>query len=578
MFTDKQNVLQLIAMLKAHGITQVVLCPGSRDIPIVQGLSQCPEFKCYALTDERSAGFFALGVILKTRQPCAVVVTSGSALLNLHPAACEAFYQQLPLLIISADRAAAWIGQMDGQTMVQDKVLSSVCKHSGTLNEVKDDLDLWHCNRSCNEALLALKREPFAPVHLNVPISDPFFHCPVKELPQARVIRELSLPELCALAHKTARTLLVIGQNSLGPKLDVRLLHQLCRRYTVYAEHLSRACLEDSVLILHSGDLLFDQAYLKERGLTEKLAPDLIITLGGHIISKKLKIFLRGLECRHVHVSPDGACADLFRHLSAVCRASFMDALQALAEGQPGGNDSQSNEERTPYFNTAQALPAAARWNKRLLTEPNSLAHELEQRSVPLSQLEAAGALLSCLKNCTVHLANSSTVRYAEYFALDKSVEAYANRGVNGIEGSLSCAVGAACSAHGIHYMLVGDLSFFYDMNALWQQNALKGLRIMLFNNQGGGIFAALPGLKLDARAQSFVCAPHQTSALPWARERGFNCFKAADRQSFYQALTDFTAPGDDNRLFEVNTNTKDDKAAAQVIMALLLRAEAVMP
>lgn len=166
MYTDKKNILQLVALLKAHRIQKIVLCPGSRNIPIVQTLVNIPEFTCYPMTDERSAGFFALGLALNGGQPAAICCTSGTALLNIHPAVAEAFYQQVPLVVISADRPAAWIGQMDGQTLPQPGVFGSLVKKSVDLPEVQTEEDEWYCNRLINEALMELDHHGKGPVHI----------------------------------------------------------------------------------------------------------------------------------------------------------------------------------------------------------------------------------------------------------------------------------------------------------------------------------------------------------------------------------------------------------------------------
>ena len=188
MYTDKKNILQLVALLEAHGITKVVLCPGSRNTPIVHTLSNHPNFTCYAVTDERSAGYFAIGLALNGGKPAAVCCTSGTALLNLHPAVAEAFYQNVPLVVISADRPAAWIGQMDGQTVPQPGVFQTLVKKSVNLPEIHTEEDEWYCNRLVNEALLETNHHGKGPVHINVPISEPLFQFTVDTLPEVRVI------------------------------------------------------------------------------------------------------------------------------------------------------------------------------------------------------------------------------------------------------------------------------------------------------------------------------------------------------------------------------------------------------
>ena len=188
MYSDKKNILQLVALLKEYDIRNIVLCPGSRNAPIVHTLANHPFFQCYSVTDERSAGFFATGLALQSGKPAAVCCTSGTALLNIHPAVAEAFYQQVPLVVISADRPSAWIGQMDGQTLPQPGVFNSLVKKSVNLPEIHTDEDEWYCNRLVNEALLELNHHGKGPVHINIPVSEPLFEITTEELPEVLVI------------------------------------------------------------------------------------------------------------------------------------------------------------------------------------------------------------------------------------------------------------------------------------------------------------------------------------------------------------------------------------------------------
>ena len=176
MYSDKKNVLQLVALLRAHGVRRAVLCPGSRNVPLVQAFATCGGFECFSVTDERSAGFFAIGLALHVQAPVVVCCTSGSALLNLHPAVCEAFYRRVPLVVVSADRPAAWIGQMDGQTLPQPGVFGGLVRKAVNLPEVRTEEDEWYANRLVNEALLEVDHHGYGPVHINVPLSEPLFH------------------------------------------------------------------------------------------------------------------------------------------------------------------------------------------------------------------------------------------------------------------------------------------------------------------------------------------------------------------------------------------------------------------
>jgi 2-succinyl-5-enolpyruvyl-6-hydroxy-3-cyclohexene-1-carboxylate synthase len=209
MYSSKENVNILTALLVAHGVRHVVVCPGSRNAPLVHNFYVCPELQCYPVTDERSAGFFALGISQATNTAVAVCVTSGTALLNVSPAVAEASFQHRPLVVISADRPQAWIGQLDGQTMPQDNAFGVFVGKCVCLPEVSDDESRWHCNRLVNEALLSMKKKGGIPVHINVPISEPLFDFSTPSLPVERKI-EMALPS----CH--------IDENAIKPLLDAR--------------------------------------------------------------------------------------------------------------------------------------------------------------------------------------------------------------------------------------------------------------------------------------------------------------------------------------------------------------------
>ena len=229
MFSSKENVNILTALLIQHGITQAVVCPGSRNSPLVHNLCECKEVKCYPVTDERSAAFFALGVAMSTHSPVVVCVTSGSALLNVAPAVAEAYYQNLPLIVLSADRPQQWVGQSDGQTMQQANVLAPFVRKSVHLIEPKTKEEHWYCNRLVNEALIECKRFSYAPVHINVPISEPLFNYDVATLPIERYISATSAcndttaaADVVSMVRQAQRPLLIIGQETRSNMAEVK--------------------------------------------------------------------------------------------------------------------------------------------------------------------------------------------------------------------------------------------------------------------------------------------------------------------------------------------------------------------
>ena len=523
MYTDKKSILQLAALLKAHGVKRIVLCPGSRNIPLVQTFTNIPEFTCYPVTDERSAGFFAIGLALHGGAPAAVCCTSGTALLNLHPAVAEAFYQKVPLVVISADRPAAWIGQMDGQTLPQPDVFGKLVKKSVNLPEVQTDEDEWFCNRLINEALLELNHHGKGPVHINVPISEPFFKLPVDQLPEARVITRyqgLSVYDkdykpLIERLNRYQRRMVVVGQMSLIYLFDKRYVKMLYKHFAWFAENISNQTVPGQPI--RNIDPLLCSMNNEEQ---EKMRPELLITYGGHIISKRLKNFLRRHPpIEHWHISPDGEVVDLFGSLTTVIEMDPFEFLERIAPMM---------DNRTPEYPRG--------WEARSKAVPDV--------DFPYSEMSAIGKIITCLPApCSLHLANSSTVRYAQLFKVPADVEILSNRGTNGIEGSLSTALGYATVSEKLNFIIIGDLSFFYDMNALWNPNYGSNVRILLLNNSGGEIFHALPGLELHENARRFVTATHQANAKAWAEDRGFEYLSAHNDAELSAAATYCTQP-----------------------------------
>ncbi len=522
MYTDKKNILQLVALLKEHGVRNIVICPGSRNIPLTQTLTHHPAFSCHAVTDERNAGFFAIGLALNSGRPAAVCCTSGSALLNLHPAVAEAFYQQVPLVVISADRPSAWIGQMDGQTLPQERVFQGLVKKEVSLPEIHSAEEEWYCNRLVNEALLELTHHGKGPIHINVPISEPFFEFPVEELPQVRVIQryqglniyEREYKSLIARLNNYGKRMMIVGQNNLIYQFDRKTGKQIYKHFAWLCEHTANQTVPGNPI------KNFDEVLASaDETQQQKLAPEILITYGGHVVSKRLKLWLRKHPPKeHWHVAADGEVRDTFCALTTVIEMDpfeFIEKVAVLMENS-NGNDYPKQWEY--------------------------LAKRHQEPTFDYSEMAAVGALLHALpaESSTLHLANSSAVRYAQLFHLPNSVEVCCNRGTNGIEGSLSTALGYAWASDKLNFILIGDLSFFYNANALWDNRSRGNVRIMLLNNHGGEIFTALPRLQLDDKAAKYVKALHAQSAEAWAVANHFDYTAVRNAAELEAALPAF--------------------------------------
>ena len=427
MYTDKKNILQLVALLEAHGITKVVLCPGSRNIPLVHTLSNHPNFTCYPVTDERSAGYFAIGLALNGGKPAAVCCTSGTALLNLHPAVAEAFYQNVPLVVISADRPAAWIGQMDGQTLPQPGVFQNLVKKSVNLPEIHTEEDEWYCNRLVNEALLETKHHGKGPVHINVPISEPLFQFTSDTLPEVRVITryqglnvyDRDYNDLIDRMNKYQKRMIIVGQMNLIYLFEKKHTKLLYKHFAWLTEHIGNQTVP-GIPVKN-----FDAAiYAMPEEKIDQMTPELLITYGGHVVSKRLKKFLRQHPPKeHWHISPDGEIVDLYGALTTVIEMDPFEFLEKIASLM---------DNRTPEY------PRVWENYCKIIPEPD----------FAYSEMAAVGALIKGLPElCALHLANSSVIRYAQLYSVPSTVEICCNRGTSGIEGSLSTAVGYAAAS-----------------------------------------------------------------------------------------------------------------------------------
>lgn len=553
MYSDKKNVLELVALLKAHGITNIVLSPGSRNSPLIQSFATDKDFTCYSVVDERSAGFFTLGIIQATGKPAAVCCTSGTATLNLAPAVAEAYYQELPLLIISADRPLEWIGQMEGQTIHQTDVFGKMALCTVQLPIVNNNKELWYCNRLINEAIISLNNGAKGPTHINIPLDEPLFKFTSEELPKTRAIKQSTLnynisekDRYAERFQKHSKKMIVVGQ--LPPENNIsELLKSISREHNVVvlSDHLSNIIVDDN---LHYDTIIISSS---ETELKE-LAPDLLITIGGHTVSKKIKYFLRTFGVsEHWHISNSGDVVDTYQQLTDIIKSDNETFLSYINELSPSQDEAQNEAESYKEL-----------WNKKraLLTAPKT----------QYSDLYAVGMLLSSLpENVSLHFANSHSVYLSQLYNIPKSVRCFSNRGTNGIEGSVSTAVGYAAAGEELTILLIGDLSFFYDMNGIWNRHISPKLRIMINNNGGGGIFDTLAGLKNSTALTDFITTEHSTSAKSWTEQQGFIYFSVNNEDDLKKHLPTFlsnkiTAPVVLEVFTSIDKNSKEIKAFYQ--------------
>ncbi len=506
MYSDNALVREVVALAHAHNIRHAIVCAGSRNAPLAHSFAACPDIEAIQCVDERSAAFEALGMAEVLQEPVIVCVTSGSAMLDAAPAIAEAFYQEIPLILVSADRPSCWIDQRDGQTMHQPYALKEFVRCSVQLPESGN---ISHANRLINMAYLAARGPVPGPVHINVPIDEPFFSCTTPELPAPRVLHaerpsgyDVS-PDARAEILSARRILIAAGQMPADP--DTQAAIARLGRYGVVtiAEHLANLPADTGAVTL--ADLALAVLPEEER---KNLAPDLVITIGGHIVSKRFKRFLRSLEpLSHWHTGTDDSAApDVFQHLTRLVRTDTNSFLAALEKVLAEKEEAQEKAFQSSWQKVQSALAA-------------KVQAYFADDCLPFSDLACMAHFFNTLpEGSYLHLANSSPVRNAQYFSLPENTHVYCNRGVNGIDGSLSAALGNAIATDRPVFCLIGDLSFFYDSNALWRQQLPGNLHILLFNNGGGNIFRTLPGLDSPYR-DTFIAGSNSFSAREQAMQ-----------------------------------------------------------
>lgn len=538
----KRPAIELAQMViltcKAKNINHIVISPGSRNAPLTIGFSNDSFFTCYSIVDERCAAFFALGIAQQIKRPVAVVCTSGSALLNYYPAVSEAFYSDIPLVVISADRPLDKIDIGDGQTIRQQNVFANHSAYNANLSDKTSNnkSNEYELNRALNTAI---KQQ--APVHINVPFEEPLYLTTEESYSFENQIIEKLEPHINPKGkadfvknwNKSAKKMVLVGV--LAPNsLEKRYIELLANDPSVLILTETTSNLHNDNFIPYIDKLLtFTE---KDKTLKEELRPELLLTFGGLVVSKKIKEFLRKFQPKHhYHI-------DLYKgYDSYFCLTNhfqtdinfFFDSLSSELQK----NDSE--------------------YKRKWLT----INEEIHQKhlkyisDIPYSDLKIYREIFRKIPdNQLVQLSNSSTVRYAQLFKLNPSWKIFCNRGTSGIDGSVSTAIGAAVGSKTPTLLITGDLSFFYDSNGLWNRYTPKNFRIILINNQGGGIFRILPGDKSDKNFETYFETPHQLTAEHVCKMHQWGYSQTNDLESLKTELKTFFNDSERPKLLEINT------------------------
>lgn len=545
MVYSSKLLAQLFAQICVENkILNCVISPGSRNAPLIISFTAYSEIKFYQIVDERCAAFFALGLAQQMQEPVVIFCTSGSALLNYYPALAEAFYSNIPLIVVSADRPSNKIDIGDGQTIRQKNVFINHSLYNANLVEGDSKVDY-----NCSEILKAIQTSILkkAPVHINIPFEEPLYD----------MVYELKLPAYLNLKvdlnletqHQNKAKLAIKDWNNSFKKMILVGVNQPNKKLNALLETLSA---DPSVIILtettsnvyHSNfvNTIDNLIFSLSDNQFETLKPDYLLTLGGMVVSKRIKQFLRTFKPNyHWHLSEYSA-PDTYFCLTGQIEMPSTDFLTQLI-----GNKKAVNS----YFKTD--------WlNRKTVVEQ---AHNDFMKTVPYSDLAVFNEINKALpKNCNLQLANSSVIRYSQLFHIDKSIKVFCNRGTSGIDGSTSTAIAAACAVKEPTVFITGDLSFFYDSNALWNNYIPKNFKIILINNGGGGIFRILPGPQ-STNALDFFEAPHHLTAEHLCKMYGFNYDVVFNLDGLITSLDKFMSIKKGPSLLEIQTpRTLNDK------------------
>ena len=551
----------IVALCVAKNINHVVISPGSRNAPLTIGFTHHPEIKPYSIVDERCAAFYALGMAQQLQKPVALICTSGSALLNYYPAIAEAFYSDIPLVIISADRPIERIDIGDGQTIRQKNVFENHILYSANLHsELVMDSEVTdkklqqkqfesqkHNEREVNLALNKAIEEK-GPVHINVPFYEPLYDLvenvevnPLQILPEIkeRTYTENQLSAYADLWNSAKRKMVIVGVAQPNA-VEQQFLEKLAQDESVIVLTETTSNLDHHEFFTRIDTLIgpIEKDQDKER-LFKALQPEILLSFGGMIVSKKIKAFLRSYQPQqHWHIDPKKAYNTFFclnKHFETTVNSFF-----------------------THFFPLTEVIKSDYATFWKAVKDKRQSRHEEYMDEIPYSDLKAMQEIVPNVpENYILQLGNSSSIRYAQLFEWKESLRIFCNRGTSGIDGSVSTAVGAACVNGEPTLMITGDLSFFYDSNALWNKYIPKNFKVIILNNNGGGIFRILPGNKDTENFETYFETTHELQAKPLCDLYGFEYESAATSEELSEKMKDFFKASEKPKLLEIFTPRK---------------------
>jgi 2-succinyl-5-enolpyruvyl-6-hydroxy-3-cyclohexene-1-carboxylate synthase len=546
-----QPIINIAEICARKGIKNVVVSPGSRSAPLLLSFVRNAKMKTWIFPDERSAGYIACGMSAFENSPTIIICTSGTAALNLAPAVSEAFYQQIPLLVLTADRPPEWIDQYDNQTIRQNNVFGAHVKKSYTLPVTfAHPDDEWYCHRIISEAINLSQTGQKGPVHINVPLREPLYPEHDQEIsatgqfnivdsyqPQSGVTLEF-LDELKNEWVKYSRILAVSGQFHCSGSM-YKILENL--------HHNGIPIVADITSNLQQASFTFrrhDICLNPKNKNNVHLQPELLITWGKTVLSKTLKGFLRKHKpAAHWHIQHGGVAADTFQSLTRVI-----------------------NMEPEIFFRQIDNFTGNHEYQQLWKSEEKKACDIFDKfiSQAGFGEFKAVSAIIDNLPDgCHLHLANSMAVRYANLAGINpekENLEVFSNRGVSGIDGCSSFAVGTLLASGKLTVLITGDLAFFYDRNAFWHNYPLENLRVVLLNNHGGVIFRIIDGPNRQPELEEYFETRQRLNARNTAADFGFDYFLVKDQRDLLHNLETFFVGNGKPKIMEIETESIKSK------------------
>ena len=528
----------LIKFLKKHDIHKLVLSSGARNIPFVSSVENDEWFECFSVVDERNAAFFGMGLAQQSDEPVVIACTSGTAVSNYVTGITEAFYSRVQLIAVTFDRSPYVLNQLETQKIDQMSIFDSITKANIELPMIKDEEDIWYCERILNEAFIALRQHGTGPIHINVPLVGS-----TNDLWEKQGQDEDTIKYIDYYSYETnnwseaikelsgKKVLFILGQNTDLNDCEKERLNRFIYK-------LNAVVLSDNLTNFYSKNSVNPEKTIKALGSDsiKEYLPDVVITYGANF-QERIKDLFKANERKFEHwsITEDGKVKDCFRSQTKLFECTLNYFIQQLSDKVISSDDE--------YLKS---------WKK--------LDEHLTIRNLPFSNFSVVRDFSHVIPQGSIlHLSILNATRLMQFYDLDKSIRVYSNVNSFGIDGCLPTFLGQAYASDNLAFIIIGDLSFFYAMNAMGIKHIKSNVRVLLINNGGGAEFHIVPSHNELKTIDLHIGAAHNQTAKGWVESLGFEYISAQDEQVFKEKLEYFVSDNQKNIVFEVFTDMEKD-------------------